>query len=101
MENTILGLHPVVAICLMILSTVCVTIFLRFFWCWYFKIDKLVSLLETQNALLLQLCKYEKYRMIEDGHIDQEKFSFVKWSIDDNLKVRRKVDSPQKEEAEG
>lgn len=101
MENTILGLHPVVAICLMILSSVCVIMFLRFFWCWYFKIDRLVSLLEIQNKLLLRLCKYEKYRMIENGHIDQEKFQFVKWSIDDNLKVVRKGAAPQKEEAEG
>jgi hypothetical protein len=28
---------------------------LREFWCWYWKINKLVSLMEEQNALLTKL----------------------------------------------
>lgn len=101
MENQILGMQPVVAVGVITLVTIFIVAVLRFFWCWYFKIDRLVELLEKQNDLLLRLCKYEKYRMIEDGHIDQEKFQFVKWGIDNNLKVTRKGAAPQKEEAEG
>ncbi len=77
--------------------TLVVFLITREFWCWYFKINERNKLLERQNALLLKLCKYEKYRMIEDNHIDQEKFNFVKWSIDDDLNVRRKAQSDSSE----
>lgn len=64
-------------------------ILLREFWCWYFKINERVKLQEKQNELLLKLCKYEKYRMIEENYLSQEDFRFVKWTIDDNLNVKK------------
>lgn len=100
MENQILGMQPVVAVGVITLVTICAIVVLRAFWCWYFKIDRLVELLERQNDLLLRLCKYEKYRMIEDGHIDKEKFRFVKWSMDENLKVTKQGEKAEIEKTE-
>ncbi len=81
-SGVILGITIVLSILVFLLT--------REFWCWYFKINKRVELLNKQNDLLLRLCKYEKYRMVEEGYIDKKDFKFINWIVDDNLNVMKK-----------